>query len=255
MAYTLTFPVILASSQIGLSLDYQLTNTVGVNVGSPVSGAVTEIGLGQYAFSSSAIPDGFRGFIKFLSGATLKAIAGIAPEEIELINTIRTDIAALPTAGEIDTELSGSHGSGAWDGGGTDPLENTVDDYDPGQLGYILGQLSGVETVTSSAPVVTESGDIELVKGQDYRAENSNSITFQSTSWPVLGNASVWIEAFSDPIDMDVVQQGGATQIVRLNLDDQVTADLPLNRYRYSVFAQLSGGSTFVLATGRILFV
>lgn len=253
MSYTLTFPVILSSSSTGLTLSAQLIDTAGVDVGSPITGAVVEIGAGQYLFSSSAIPDGHRGGVKFFSGVTFKAFAAIAPEDVENLDT---KISTRPTAAAIDSQLSGTHGSGAWDGGGTDPLENTIADYSPGELGYILGTLSGAESVTSSAPVVTTSGDIELVKGQDYRQENSNEITFSNTgTWPALGNATIWMEVpFADePLDMDIVQLG-ATQIVRLNLDDQTTADLPLNRYQYAVFAQLSGGNTFVLAKGRLLF-
>lgn len=243
----------LASSQTGLTLKAILLDETGTPVGSEITTGFTEIDSGAYMWDYSSIPTGFRGGVRFYTGvSTFKAFAAIVPEDVENLDT---KISTRPTAAAIDTQLSGTHGSGAWDGGGTDPLENTIADYSPGELGYILGTLSGAESITSSAPVVTTSGDIELVKGQDYRIEDSNSITFQSTTWPALGNATIWMECpFADePLDMDIVQLG-ATQIVRLNLDDQTTADLPLNRYHYAVFAQLSGGNTFVLAKGRILF-
>lgn len=205
-------------------------------MGAPISGAVVEIEGGSYLFSSNAIPDGHRGGVKFLSGATFKAFAAISPQDYE----------------NLDVKVSSIES-----GSGDDPLGNQVPGvYDPGTAGYIIGQLSGTEVVTSSAPVVTSSGDIELVKGQDYRQEDGNAITFTNTdTWPALGNGTVTFEAFGGvPIDMDVVQLG-ATQIVRLNLEDTVTADLPLNRYRYEVKVQLSNGNVYTLASGRILFV
>lgn len=229
-------------------------------MGSEITTGFTEIDSGAYMWDYSSIPTGFRGGVRFYTGvSTFKAFAAFGPEDVELIKNTNTAVAALPTAAAIDTQLSGTHGSGAWDSAGsdTDPLEAVVPgSYVPGTAGFQLGLLTSDLTLTSSAPVVTESGDIELVKGQDYKEENAQQITFTSTSWPALGNASIWIEGSftSEPIDMSIVQYG-ATQIVSLNLDDQATADLPLNRYRYSVFARLSDGNVFVLATGRVLFV
>ncbi len=127
--------------------------------------------------------------------------------------------------------------------------------YPAGEAGYILGQLVGSPVLTSVAPVLTELGDLGLVKGQDYRSEDGNSIVFTDSDsvWPSLGNASVTFHAFGADIDMDVIEDG-ATKRVRLNLEDSVTADLPLSRYAYEVRAQLSNSNKYVLARGRVVF-
>lgn len=197
------------------------------------------------------------------TGASLSADIAEVEAETDDIAAVKakTDLIPVggpPTAAQIDAQLTGTHGSGLWDATSSepsDPLENPVPDgYAPGTAGYVLGQLVGVEVVGSIAPIITDAGDLELIKGQDYLIQDNNAIVFSNTSgWPSLANARVQFKAFSKKLDMEVVSSI-PPQIVRLSLDDVVTADLPLNRYEYEVVAQLTDRSVFVLAKGRVLF-
>ena len=85
MTYTLDFAIALGSAQTGLSLEAQLVDTVGGDVGSPITAGFTEIGVGNYLWHATTIPDGHRGGVVFqiLSAGAIKAFASINPEEAE----------------------------------------------------------------------------------------------------------------------------------------------------------------------------
>lgn len=94
MAYTLNFAIVLPSSQTGLTLEAQIVDNSGVNVGAPITTGFTEIGVGNYLWSSAnAIPDDQRGGVKFQisPGGALKAFAPINPEEAELDKKLVSD--------------------------------------------------------------------------------------------------------------------------------------------------------------------
>jgi len=92
MTYTLDFNIALGSLQTGLTLEAQLVDTVGANVGSAITTGFTEIGLGNYLWHTTAVPDGHRGGVKFqLSpGGVLKAFAAVNPEEAENLDSLIT---------------------------------------------------------------------------------------------------------------------------------------------------------------------
>lgn len=86
MPYTLDIPIVLGSSQTGLTLKAQLVDSSGVNVGSEVTTGFTEIGGGAYLWHYTAFPDAHRGGVKFYTGTLpsgFKAFAAINPEEGE----------------------------------------------------------------------------------------------------------------------------------------------------------------------------
>jgi len=82
MAYTLTTGITLGSSETGLTLEAQLVDTTGADVGSAVISGFVEIGAGNYMWTYAAYPDGFRGGVKFsvVAGA-FKAFAAVNPED------------------------------------------------------------------------------------------------------------------------------------------------------------------------------
>jgi hypothetical protein len=84
VAYTLTFSLALGTSQTGLTLEAQLIDTTGVDVGAAITTGFYEAGLGNYTWTGS-IPDSHRGGVKFrvAGGGTLKAVAAVNPEEAE----------------------------------------------------------------------------------------------------------------------------------------------------------------------------
>jgi hypothetical protein len=84
VAYTLTFVLPLGTSQTGLTLEAQLIDTAGADVGSAITTGFYEAGVGNYLWTGS-IPDSHRGGVKFrlLGGGALKAVGAINPEEAE----------------------------------------------------------------------------------------------------------------------------------------------------------------------------
>lgn len=95
MAYTLHFAISLGSSQTGLTLEAQLKDTAGANVGAAITTGFAEIGAGNYVWNgATAIPDDHRGSVVFqISPAgAIKAISAINPEETETNVTIWKEI-------------------------------------------------------------------------------------------------------------------------------------------------------------------
>lgn len=115
MPYALEFSIALGSSQVGLTLEARLVDTAGVNVGSAIAAGFFEHGLGNYQWLASAIPDGFRGSVRFqlAGGGTLKAIAAINPEEAERIDALVSS--RLATAGYTVPPTVGANADAVWD--------------------------------------------------------------------------------------------------------------------------------------------
>ena len=105
MAYTLSISIVLGSSQTGLTLKAQLVDSAGADVGGEVATGYVEIGSGNYLWTHAGFPDAFRGGVKFYTGVapgTLKAFAGINPEEAEYVNS---RLPAALVSGRIDSSV------------------------------------------------------------------------------------------------------------------------------------------------------
>lgn len=157
MAYTLSIAIALGTSQTGLTLQAQIVDTTGANVGTPISSGFWEAGFGNYLWTGS-IPDGQRGGIKFLSGATLKAFTALNPQEGEYLDarvSTRADGANYTTARAAKLDLLGNG------------------------------------LVSVAAPVAL-SGDVTLYKGDDYYAADDAALewTDANARWPDLTGAT-----------------------------------------------------------------
>jgi hypothetical protein len=84
MAHVLGIAVILGAGNTGLALTAALLNADGTSAAGLTTTTFVElaVGTGLYGWTGT-IPDGFRGFMKFSSGATAKAAVAINPEEGE----------------------------------------------------------------------------------------------------------------------------------------------------------------------------
>lgn len=93
MAYTTTKTLALGTSQIGLTLEAQIVDAAGADVGAAIGTGFVEFGLGNYEWTGS-IPDGHRGAIKFrvAGGGTLKASASIDPRRDENADVLTSSI-------------------------------------------------------------------------------------------------------------------------------------------------------------------
>lgn len=79
MAYTQDFVISLGSSDTGLTLNAQIVDTVGADVGSAITAGFTEIGTGVYLLHCTTIPDGHRGAIKvYVAGAPTVIVGAVA---------------------------------------------------------------------------------------------------------------------------------------------------------------------------------
>ncbi len=251
----------LGSGQTGLTLTARLFDIVtDIQVGSDITSRFTESGGGDYDLDTSMIPDDFLGRIRFYSGATYMAMATISPEDCELIGNLDATVSSRSTltAAEVDTQLSSTHGPDIWDAqaaASVDPWSiDVVGPYTGQQAGAILAALLNAESVGFVTPTVSSTGDVELTKGSDYLVQDGLEIVFTDPgSWPVLGNANITFVGLGTELDMRTLV--GSTQQVGLSLEDTDTADLPLNRYRFAIKAQLTSGDTIVLVRGRIIFV
>jgi hypothetical protein len=115
MAYTLSYSLALGPAYAATSdLRAQLVDTSGANVGSAISTGFTIIGTGYHLWNYANMPDDHRGGVKFYSNAASSVVLGflsVNPQEAEYSDA-KTSL--RPTVAQIETQLSGVHGSGSW---------------------------------------------------------------------------------------------------------------------------------------------
>lgn len=189
MSYSVYCIADFGKAQTGLTVHGKLQDMTGALVGSAITSGIVEssVAPGQYLYTLS-IADGFSGFFVMYNSADdkLRRTVGISPRETEnadvktstrgtsTLTTADIDarlaaydaptkaeldtaqsaiIAAIPTASEIDTELSDNHGDGSWEDTGAGLTAAQVWSYATRTL-TALGSAAGVEftyTVTDSA--------------------------------------------------------------------------------------------------------
>ncbi len=127
----------------------------------------------------------------------------------------------------------------------------------------------GSATVTTAGPVVTTADTLELVRGDDYDADDARAISFSSDSWPDLTGATVTMtvrrrsEAFnkgSDPVlftkadETGIRIPGSGTQTIYYDLTPTQTDALLVGAFtgKYDVQATLAGGNIVTLITGLV---
>lgn len=172
MAYTLTINLALGAGRAGLAdLRAQLLDTDAADVGAEISTGFAEIGGGNYLWTSAAIPDGHRGGVKFYRAAdvgTILASASINPQETENAD-IKTSEVDAPTAAEIDTQLSGTHGAGLWGSAGSGAHTVTLTLLDQDDLpveGVLVTLWNEAETLRLAGPETTDA-DGQVVFNRD----------------------------------------------------------------------------------------
>ncbi len=111
MTYASTTSLSLGTGQTGLILRAQLISYDGTSVGSAISSGFVEIGQGNYMWTYSSYPNGFRGVVKFYDSASpsvILAIAAINPEEIENIVSIKSAVNDLGQEKITNSQITGS---------------------------------------------------------------------------------------------------------------------------------------------------
>jgi hypothetical protein len=123
MPYTLSFNLNLGSSQTGLTLKAALMDTAGTIHATirDIATGFVEVGAGNYLWSYTLIPDGYRGCVVFytgvlgvaanFAGVVVKTEISVNPEEAERVDVLVSSRLATagytvpPTAVQIRTEL------------------------------------------------------------------------------------------------------------------------------------------------------
>jgi len=103
MSFTRTIPVILGSGLPAETLRAQLVDTVGANVGTPVTTGFVNLGLGNYLWHYAAFPDGHRGGVKFEknSDGTLYAFEAVNPEGFAENSDAKTSSRSSHSAADV----------------------------------------------------------------------------------------------------------------------------------------------------------
>jgi hypothetical protein len=118
MSYTAAYVIPLDTA--GLTLSAQLVDTAGVNVGSAVTTGFVDLAGGFYGWAYGGFPDGFRGYVKVLNGATVLAAVAVNPEDGENLDTkvslvkAQTDQIVF-TGGDVRARLSTAGVQAVWD--------------------------------------------------------------------------------------------------------------------------------------------
>lgn len=123
-------------------------------------------------------------------------------------------------------------------GAAADPLLNTVPgSYASGSAGHALGRIgSGQISVVN---MVAQSGDISIVKGDDYYNADGRALDWTETdgTWPTLTTASVKFYYNSTSWNMTVVTATGSSKKVRLELASSDTNTFTAGRKEFYVQA------------------
>lgn len=113
-------------------------------------------------------------------------------------------------------------------------------------------------TVELVSPVL-ETGEVELIRGDDYKLADGRSLVWSSSSWPTLTSATIYFDLKPIPpsnarvmrLTGTVVTATGDPKSVRVEVLASDTAGLTApKRYTYHLVAVLASGNVVTLATG-----
>lgn len=231
----------------GETLNAQLVDASGANVGSPITTGIHDLGGGMYSLLAT-IPDGHQGSIVFYKqgDTSIKVGASINPRELENADIKSSAIAS-----------------------GSDPLHNVQSDYTSPELGYILGALTGVANPILTTPALTDSNNLILIKADDYLPPEPRTIVFTEpaiNAWPDLDDGAFAaaanfeiLKGDSDAtpvkiIAAEITTATGYPKQITLSLTSADTADLPDTRYVWHLPVSLKTGHRQTLSRGRLLF-
>ncbi len=180
------------------------------------------------------------------------AVAG-APNGLAIVGSEMT-----PTAGDIDTQLSGTHGAGTWAlaDAAADPLLNPVPgDYESGTGGWALGQIVTGD-ITVLTPMTTDGQRITLVRGDDYLDDDGRALIWsdQGSNWPDLTAAMVMFKFGHFEKECEIVNAGGTNQQVKIELTTDETGRMKSGRFDLEAVLSNLSVVTLIVA-GRVTII
>jgi hypothetical protein len=107
VAYAFSKIFKLGSNNTGLALEVQLKDATNVNSGVPITTNFYELGNGEYAWYTAAIPDDFRGWgvLQKTAGSVFVTAFSINPEELEYTDIQLSDM-KVSIKGVSDRDLT-----------------------------------------------------------------------------------------------------------------------------------------------------
>jgi hypothetical protein len=205
--------------------------------------AATEIGGGLYKYTLSA-PSTEDNYVAVFN------TAGTADQ---------TDIPSLWVVGKAGIETL-NHSGGQEDLYDEIQIGQVIGNYNQSLLNSIEGKLdvvdANVDTIVSYVTtavitvnrVVSDGGDIEIVRGDTYESADSRALEWSGTTWPVLTGGAILLTVRNDK-DRIVLAKAGSVvdaDTARVELTAAET-DVMLGTHKYDLEATLASGNVVTL--------
>lgn len=176
---------------------FRITKSSGA-VSQIVTGAASfEIGDGFYGYVISAADpltyDYLSSFTTASSAVSNKRTSAVRWDATEARSDLatQTSVDAIPTAAEIDTQLSGAHGAGTWGSGGTggvaytpnrvtDPSGNPLDGVDTWLTTHATDPTIGIQCRAYTIATGLIASPFMLDTGTYYQWRQHSSYTFSN---------------------------------------------------------------------------
>jgi hypothetical protein len=149
--------------------------------------------------------------------AVIDGVTRYVPEaynvSINNADDLATDIAAVPTVEEIDTELSDNHTSGAWGSGGGGAYNATINVKDQ-DTNNVANAVVTIHNSNDDDPIIAAGttdaqGDVTLnIEGNVYVRVSKVGFTFDSTAKNITASATYNVTgtaiSYSEPASVDL---------------------------------------------------
>lgn len=161
--------------------------------------------------------------------------------------SIAADILTKPTAAQIDTQLSGTHGAGVWGSGGLSAGDITA-------IGTSIASQLGDNPINIQSPT-TDDGRLDLVQGMDYYTADGREIEFTFIRDYVPSSCKLTIAAGSvvTVTSTDISESSGSGSgrfHVRFQLPRATGDDLEAGPGSFEVYSIVSGREVAEIAEG-----
>lgn len=205
---SLTIPINLGPSLAGLDLKAQLLDSAGAPVGAEITAGFVEVGGGLYAFSYASFADDFQGAVEFIDDATELPVALAAVNPPPMVAVDAESLLEAPVAG-----------------------------YDAGTVGGVLAHVgTGKIAVTSH---LAPGGDLYIIRGDSYLAENGNAIEFTDVDsdvpLPDLSGVDAQLVIQDQTIEGEIIEATETPKVIRFELTGAQTEALENRETRYAL--------------------
>jgi hypothetical protein len=203
----------------GLEWYYNYTTGAGATIGAyQVRYSAVISGTNRYAYDSYNISVNSVDDVK-AETASIQTDTTSIESKVDIVDTnidqLLIDVAAVPTVGEIDTELTSTHGAGLWNaGGGTGAYNATIHVQDGSAVDVPDAYVTIHNATDDDSPIVASgttdiNGDVVLnLDGNVYVRVSKAGFNFTSTAKNITATGTYTVSgttiSYSNPSDPDV---------------------------------------------------